>query len=125
VAKEPSVIDTEDEWEDVKVGIGDQWDFETQGVLIGHIVGKFPIDLPERSWSQNPDGTTRKVADAWKFALRDTGEEVFIWDSYALSDALTEPGFGDLVRIQFEGYKDFDNGKKRVKKYKVQVQAKK
>lgn len=110
----------EEEWEDVAAGIGEQYNFD-QGPLIGYLIGKQKMDLPERSWSTNPDGSIRKEADVWRFALRDTGEEVFIWDSYALSEALTEPGSGDLVRIVFEGTRDFDNGKKKVKKYKVSV----
>jgi hypothetical protein len=124
MAKEPtSAVDTEDEWEIVQAGMGEQWDFD-KGPMIGYMIGKFPMELPERSWSENPDGTTRKTADFWKFALKETGEEVFIWDSYALSEALTEPGSGDLVRIVYEGQRDFDGGKKRVTKYQVSVKKK-
>jgi hypothetical protein len=118
MAKNPTTPSEEEEWEEVQSGLGEQWDFEA-GPMIGYMIGKFPIELPEKSWTKNDDGSIRKVADAWKFALRDTGEEVFIWDSFQLSEALTNPGSGDLVRISFDGYREFDNGRRRVKKYKV------
>jgi len=116
MAKEPTTTTTDDGWEEISVGAGDEWDFDKNGPLIGNFIGTQEIDLPEHS--QRDGRTTAKI---WQFALEGTGELVFIWDSFQLGEAMTKPGSGDLVRISFEGYKSFTgtDGPRQVKQYKV------
>lgn len=111
---------TDDEgWEEVKVDLGTEWDFEKYGDLVAIYMGPKEIELPEEKQTINADGTKREKALVHEFAVRDTGEQVFIWGSYQIDLAMTDPGMGDEVKIKFEGYRDFDGGSKRVKQYKV------
>jgi len=108
---------TEDEgWEQVSTDLGTEWDFDKYGDLVGYFLGPKEIDLPEKS---RRDGRTK--ATIWEFALVDSGEQVFLWDSHQLATAMTEPGMGDLVKVQFGGYRKFDSseGPRQVKQYKV------
>jgi hypothetical protein len=102
----------EEEWEEISTGIGEQWDFDKNGDLIGTFLGAENIELKE----PRADGKT--TALAWRFAT-DSDELVFIWDSYQLGLAMTEAGSGDRVKIHFDGYREFDNGSRRIKQYKV------
>lgn len=110
-------------WETVESGLGEEWDFD-KGPLVGTAIGVEIIELPERSWTENSDGTIRKDAKAWKFNLADDGSEVFIWESYQLTEKLKDVGPGDAVRIFYEGQREIDGGKRRVKQYKVQTRKK-
>ena len=107
----------DDDWEDVKTGLGTEWDFDKNGTLTGYYVGPREVELPEGN------ATGRPTAMIHEFATIEGGEQVFIWESYQLAQALTEPGHGDLVRISFLGEESFKgkDGPRRVKKYKVQM----
>jgi hypothetical protein len=119
VAKEESTPITDDEgWEKAEAGIGEEWDFDKNGDLVGVFVKTRHIDLPERSQRPGPDGELRKTAQIWEFMLPE-GEIVFIWDSHQLAELMTAPGMGDQVKIRFKGYKKFDgsDGPRQVKEY--------
>lgn len=118
MAKETTPV--EEEWEEVKIGLGEEWDFEKNGDLIGTLVGAKNIDLPEHSWGTGPDGEVRKTAGVWEIA-NDNGEIFFIWDSYQLTEALTDFGRGDRIKVHFDGYRKFDSkgGPRQVKQYRV------
>ena len=110
----------DDEWEDVKTGLGTEWDFDKRGTLTAYFIGPREVQLPEK------DASGRTVAMIYEFATVADGEQVFIWESYQLAQALTEPGSGDIVRISFLGEEPFKSkdGPRRVKKYKVQMKKK-
>jgi len=117
MADKPEVQD--EEWEDVSVGLGTEWDFEKRGILTGYYMGPKEIPLPEKAREK----TGRETAMVHEFAEKETGEAVFIWDSYQLALAMTEPGVGDLVRVEFQGRDSFtgDDGPRQVKRYKVSM----
>lgn len=121
MAKETTPPVEENEWEEISVGIGEQWDFDKRGDLIGVIVGAKSVDLPEHSQREDASGELRTSAGIWEFMLPDTGEMVFLWDSYQLTEALKDVGSGDLVKIHFDGYRSFtgSDGPRQVKQYKV------
>ena len=112
-APEPSA--TGDEWEDVKVGLGKEHDFE-RGPLVAFFVGRESVDLRE----PREDGAT--TADAFIFAVVETGEQCFAWGSYELREALAQVGPGDKVRIEYLGTESFSGSKgpQNVKRFKVQ-----
>lgn len=112
----------DDEWEDVKTGLGTEWDFDKRGMLTAYYMGPREVELPEKSQEK----TGRATATIYEFATVADGEQVFLWESYQLAQALTEPGMGDMVRIQFLGEETFSgsDGPRRVKKYKVQIKKK-
>lgn len=117
----PNPSPTDDEgWETVETGLGEEWDFDKNGPLVGTIIGTREVDLPEHKWTEQADGI-RKTAKAWTFQTGDTGEEVFLWESYQLTEKLKDVGTGDAVRIFFEGMREIDGGRRRVKQYKVQT----
>ncbi len=115
-------VPVDDEWDEVSVGIGTEWDFDKRGVLIGYYMGPKEIPLPPKSVEK----TGNTVATVHEFATKDEGEAVFLWDSYQLALAMTEPGMGDLVRIEFMGREAFtgDDGPRQVKRYKVSMKKK-
>lgn len=104
-----------DEWEDVKVGLGREHDFD-KGTLVAFFVGRETVELKE----PREDGT--KTADAFIFADVDTGEQVFAWGSYELREALAQVETGDKVRIEYLGTDAFkgQTGPQNVKRFKVQ-----
>jgi len=102
----------EEEWEEVSTGIGEQWDFEKSGDLIGTFVGAINVELR----TARQDGSNSALA--WTF-ITDEDERVFVWDSYQLAEAMTDAGSGDRVKIHFAGVREFDNGARRIKQYKV------
>ncbi len=114
-------VQTEDDWEQVSTDIGTEWDFDKGGDLVGYFLGPKEIDLPEKA---QRDGRTKAII--WEFALQDSGEQVFLWDSHQLSNAMTDPGIGDLVKVQFGGYRQFNSadGPRQVKQYKVFLKKK-
>lgn len=107
-----------DEWEEVQVGMGEEWDFEKNGDLVGTFLQARIIELPEKSWTKQEDGEIRKTSTIFEFALDGTGEQVFIWESYQVVEGMKDATTGTRVKVQFTGVKDFDGGKRRVKQYK-------
>jgi hypothetical protein len=101
-----------DEWERVKVGLGEGWDWEKKPELVGVYVGSEVVELKE------PGLDGRSEATAFVFAT-DDGEQVFLWQSYALSQALTEVGAGERLKIVYKGQKDIKDGKQRINRFDV------
>lgn len=106
----------EEQWEDVKTGLGREHDFERSDVLTGFYIGPERVELS----IPREDGTNE--ATAFIFADVETGEQVFVWQSHELSVALEQVSFGDKVRITYLGRENFtgQNGPQQVKRYKVQ-----
>jgi hypothetical protein len=105
-----------DEWEDVSTGLGSEHDFEKAGPLVAIYAGEQDVDLKEA----REDGKT--TAKAFIFADPETGEQLFVWDSYELREALAQVRTGQKVRISFLGREQFtgSKGPQQVKRYKVQ-----
>lgn len=113
---------TEDEWEDVRVGLGRGWDFAKDGELMGLYLGPNEVQLKEPIIQD--DGTERHTAVAHQFGLTDgSGEIVFVWTSYELDQALTEVGTNDKVKVMElprESFTTSDGKPRQVRRYRVQ-----
>jgi hypothetical protein len=112
---EPGSPSVNEEWEDVKTGLGREHDFD-KGPLVAFFVGREEVDLRE------PREDGRTTADAFIFADEETGEQVFAWGSHELREALAQISEGDKVRIEYLGTESFTGAKgpQNVKRYKVQ-----
>lgn len=127
VAKDTPVTDHEPEidWETINTGsLGDEWDFERNGPLIGYFTGTRVIE-------------TQKVDSGEATAIlfspyKHQDEQVFIWQSADL-EIFSEPESpilqGDLCKITFLGIRQFTGTNKdgkaeprQIKQYKVQAQ---
>lgn len=121
MASEALASSTQDEeWEDVKVGLGRGWDFEKDGDLVGLYLGLSEVPIKEENRKGDDD---RESATAHSFGLLDgSGEIVFVWGSYELDLAMTEIGVDDKVKIHSLGVEQFksDDGPRQVKRYRVQ-----
>lgn len=127
MAKEPANPLLEDDWEEISTGIGEEWDFDKSGALIGTYRGTEYVDIPESKQRPNDNGETRTRAMTYKFLTAADGAEVFIWESYQINEAMKEVTEGELCKIQFDGYKQFSGGDgdpRQVKKFKVSVKRK-
>lgn len=106
----------DEEWEEVRAGIGRGWDFSKDGKsLTGLYMGTQSVELPN-----DPD---RETANAHQFGLLDgSGEIVFLWESHELNGALEEVGLNEKIRVTFLGYEPFTSkdGPRQVKRYRVQ-----
>lgn len=115
---------TNEEWEDVRVGLGRGWDLEKDGPLEGVYLDVQDVDIPKEKQQTGPDGKLRETAKAFQFALTDgSSETVFLWESHELTAALDEIGIGEKVRITYLGRENFTDGKgepRQVKRYRVQ-----
>lgn len=109
----------DEEWEDVRVGLGRGWDFDRDGDLIGLYLGVNEVEIDESKRQGDDDRTHAK---AHSFGLPESGEIVFVWGSYELDEAMTEIGVDDKVKISFIGRENFnsDDGPRQVKRYRVQ-----
>lgn len=121
MAKEPANPLLEDDWEEISTGIGEEWDFDKNGQLIGTYKGTEFVDIPVE---KQRDGRTRAMT--YQFETAADGATVFLWESYQLTEAMKEVSEGELCRIQFDGYKKFDgsDGPRQVKQFKVSVKRK-
>lgn len=126
MAKEPANPLLEDDWEEISTGIGEEWDFDKKGQLIGTYKGTEYVDIPKEKQRPNKDGSIRERAMTYTFETADEGATVFVWESHQMNEAMKEVTEGDLVRIQFDGYKKFDgsDGPRQVKQFKVSVKRK-
>ena len=125
--KEPANPLLEDDWEEIQVGIGNEWDFDKKGQLVGEYKGTSYVDIPEEKQRVQEDtGEKRTRAMVYNFIEGTEGESVFVWESHQLNEAMKEVTEGDLVRVQFDGYKKFDSAKgpRQVKQFKVAVKRK-
>lgn len=118
MAKEPANPLAGDDWEEISTGIGEEWDFDKSGQLIGTYKGTEYVDIPVE---RQIDGRTRAMT--YQFETASEGATVFCWESYQLTEAMKEVSIGDLCRIQFDGYKKFDSaaGPRQVKQFRVSV----
>lgn len=110
----------DEEWEDVKVGLGRGWDFDKDGDLVGIYLGVNEVPIKEENRRGDDD---RESAKAHSFGLQDgSGEIVFVWGSYELDLAMEEIGVDDKVKIHPLGVEQFnsDTGPRQVKRYRVQ-----
>jgi hypothetical protein len=111
------MTDTETiQWQQLRPGLGREWNFDADGPLVGHWVGEETVPLDPTP--QDP----RTEAIALTFAVQGTGEDVFVWQSYELSKALEQAGVGDLLRITMLGRDSFttSDGPRTVKRYRVE-----
>lgn len=116
--KEPQNPLLEDDWEEISTGLGEEWDFDKSGQLVGTYKGTEYIDIPVE---KQREGRTRAMV--YNFEEAANGESVFVWESYQLRESMKEVTEGDICRIQFDGYKQFNGaeGPQTVKKFKVSV----
>lgn len=119
-ATEPmdDVVPTE-EWEDIQVGLGNEWDLETDGPIVGIFMGMEVKTVPDA----NHPGEERDT-NAYRIETDDEADpNRFVWGSYNLDLAMAEIQVGDKVRISFVGRNQF-KGKtgapQTVKTYRVQ-----
>lgn len=118
-----ALASTDEEWEEVRVGLGRGWDLEKDGPLEGIYINIQDVDIPKEKQQTGPDGKLREQAKAFQFALTDgSSETVFVWESHELTAALDEIGIGEKVRITFLGRENFssDGEPRQVKRYRVQ-----
>jgi hypothetical protein len=115
------VADT-DEWDEVTTGLGTEWDFDKDGVLVAIYQGTKEVAIAEEKQQTNEDGSKRTHALAHTFATVSSGELVFVWGSALLDEAFTEIGFDDKVKVEFQGRENFtagDGKPRQVKRYRV------
>lgn len=118
------VADSADEgWEDIKVGLGEEWDTEYLGPITGVFMGMETIDVPD---SNSPDPDAVRSTNAYRIEVAgDEQPNRFVWGSYNLDLAMKEIEVGDQVRISFVGRNTFkgDKGPQTVKTYRVQKKS--
>ena len=106
------------EWEDIKVGLGEEWDVEVDGPITGTFMGMETIDVPD---SNNPGAM--RATNAYRIEVaEDEQPNRFVWGSYNLDLAMQAIEVGDQVRITFVGRNTFkgDKGPQTVKTFRVQ-----
>lgn len=107
------------EWEDIKVGLGEEWDTQTDGPITGVFMGMETLEVPDT----NHPGSMRETA-AYRIEIAtDPMPNRFVWGSYNLDLAMKEIQVGDLVRITYIGenkFKGKDGQPQTVKTYRVQ-----
>jgi hypothetical protein len=111
------VIPATEEWEDIKIGLGDEWDLEIDGALTGVLIGMDTIEVEDKQ-----NGGTRDT-NAYQFETDNADNPLrFIWGSYNIDLAMKEVNAGDKIRISFTGRRTFtgDRGPQTVKSYRVQ-----
>lgn len=108
-------------WEDVGSGLGEEWDFDRDGALIGNYLGSKTVET---------DKIETGEATAYQFAPeRDPESVVFVWGSWQIADAFAQDAIriGDLCKITYLGIKQVgtgDDGKPRmVKRFRIQRAA--
>ena len=104
-------------WQDVRTGLGDEWEIEKQP-LVGSFIGMSTKELT------GADGEKR-VQSIYQFAPESEPDRiVFLWGSYQLDEAFREIETGTLCRVSFTGVRQFkgeDGGPRQVKNYRVQI----
>lgn len=113
---EPTADEIE-QWEDIKVGLGREWDLEHDGILTGTFVGMETLEVDDKQ-----NGGTRPT-NAYRFEVLDGGDpNRFVWGSYNIDQAMKEINIADVVRIEYLGTDTFngDRGPQQVKTYRIQ-----
>lgn len=110
--------DITEEWEEVKVGMGREWDLEHDGTLEGIFVGSGTKMVEDKQ-----NGGERETA-YYQFEVPNDVIR-FIWGSYQIDLGMQEYQLGDKARITYLGMDSFngDKGPQNVKNYKFQRKA--
>lgn len=126
-------------WKTLNTGLGKEWDFEKNPVLVARYIG---FERLETSDPNSSDPNATRWSNAYQFSrdgLTDTdgtvivdSEVYFIWGSATIDMALTakdEPDavrddirHGDVMRITYLGKESFKGGR-TVKRFRVQIAA--
>lgn len=111
-----STTDSTDEWEEIKVGMGREWDLEHDGTLEGIFVGSGEKEVEDKQ-----NGGTRMTA-FYQFETDGEDKNRFIWGSYQIDLGMAEFKLGDRARITYLGMDSFtgDRGPQQVKNYRFQ-----
>jgi hypothetical protein len=125
MAKDTSLVGEDTvEWETLSTGsLGQEWDFDRDGPLVGHFRGSRTVPTEKVESGE---------ATAYLFSpVNAPDSEVFVWGSSeiaaafaALPDGSTLIREGDLVRIAYLGRDQFtgaDGKPRQIKRFKVQV----
>jgi hypothetical protein len=116
-----NVAASTNEWETVVVGLGDEWDFERNGSLVGNYLGTTTVE-------------TTKVdsGEATAFRFRVGNDDVFVWGSSEIERAFSRKipdtddpiiALGDRVKIDYLGIDQFTGAKgpMQIKRYRVAI----
>lgn len=116
----PNVTPTTDEegWETVVEPFGETYSFETPGdVLIGTFLGSKTVQTEDL----NEPG---KMRDQTVYDIEDSnGKKWSVWSSFNIDAGLSKVAPGNLVRIQYQGKVDIDNGRRSVKQFAIAVKT--
>ena len=117
-----------DEWENIPTGgLGEEWDFEQSGTLIGNYLGSRDVETPKVESGK---------ATAHQIAPHDAPDTiVFVWESAELAGAFKvgDDGtslirVGDRIRITFLGRRNFvgaDGKPRQIKQFKIDAAKRK
>lgn len=115
----PSVDDAlDDEWETISTGLGQEYDVENLGPLVGNFTGTTHKELDDPT-----SNTGKRDQLVYQFSpIDDPTNTVFLWGSYELDTAFADIPLGTKVRISFAGRSQFKSkeGPRQIKHYKVQ-----
>lgn len=110
------------QWETMTLGLGEAWDFERNGALIGNFLGSTTQEVTDKQTGE------KRTTNVYQFAPYDNPEEtVFVWGSYAIDSAFSDDRIrqGDLVKITYLGMEQFTDPKTKqprvAKRYKIQA----
>lgn len=119
------VDNTEEEWETLQVGLGQEHDLEHDGPITGIFTEMRTLQVVDKQ-----NGGMRD-ANAY---LIDTGEPKFIWAGQQINEAFATGNSGEpisegtKVRVEYLGQSQFNDAEGRprtVKNYKVQIAKRK
>lgn len=122
MANDPSATAALDDvdWETVNTGsLGNEWDFERDGPLVGNFLGSRVIETTK---TQSGEATALQFAPA-----ANPDDIVFVWESADLGIFSEDDSIirvGDLVRIAYLGRRQFtaaDGTPRQIKQYRVQM----
>lgn len=118
ISDAPETTDSE-QWETINSGsLGNEWDFDQDGPLVGYFLGTRTVPTTKVDSGE---------ATAIQFSLRsDPDEIVFVWESSDLKIFSNTDMFrtGDLTKITYLGRRSFtgsDNKPRQIKQYRVQT----
>jgi hypothetical protein len=117
-AKNVTPVTDDAGWETVVEPFGETYSFETPGdVLIGKFLGSKIVQTEDLNKpGEMRDQTVYDVED-------DSGKRWSVWSSYNIDVGLGSVAVGNLVRIEYVGKVDIDNGRRSVKQFKIAVKT--
>lgn len=115
-----AVAPEQDEWDEIRIGLGEEWDFDQDGPLTGHFLGSTTQEIEDKRTGE------MRVVNVHQFApVGDPDAVVFLWGSSQLDAAMASDLVrqGDKMRITFLGIDQFtsDDGPRQIKRYRVQA----